>query len=1121
MRKKSRGRKSPCQRGLLFAAFLTLFLAAGIPSRAQSGDESVAAGTAFRVVKGQVVDRNQEPLVSVSVVVKGTKSGTVTDANGTFSLSVPTGERTLQFSYLGMLPRERRLRAGRGDIDLGRIILEEDRNSLSEVVVTGYQNIDRRHLTSAVSSVRMEDIRIPGATNLEQMLQGRVPDMVVTTNSGEINATPRLQIRGTSTIIGNREPLWVVDGIIVNDPVSLSPDVLNDPDYVNRIGNAISGLNPQDIDRLDVLKDAAATALYGTRAANGVIVITTKKGSVGRPMVSYSTTGTFRSRPYYTDRRMDLMNSKERIAFSQYLVSMHYIYPINMPMVGYEYALQNLYNGTYTEEQFQKEVQRMQTMNTDWFDLLARNSFSQDHNVSISGGSPKVRYYASMGYTDENDVVKGNDHRRYTANGKLDLALSEKLHLSFNLGGYLAKKGYPQVNAIDYAYNTSRAIPAYQDNGTYAYYKKNGTNNAGYLNFNILNELENGRQRQDVTGATVTANLHYAATEWLSINGILSASTSHTDREGYWGEQTFHAANLRKADYGVEPGAESLMPYGGELNTGRDKNNSYTARLQANFSKSFGAKAQHHLSAVLGGELNSNHYEAYSRIDRGYFQNRGKKFMNDVASKFTAYDAWLRSNVPTVIDNLTNLLSAYATTSYSYGDYFTLNANARFDGSNKFGRRSNEKLLPVWSVSGMTDLASILHLKREKGILSSLILKASYGEQGNMLDGQTSELVIRKGSISSYYNELYSMAAAFANPDLKWEQTRSSNFAVEGSLFDNRLMLGFEYYYKKTTDAFMSKEISDVNGYSSYVVNSGTITNRGYNLNITVIPLRNKDLYWSLSTSLSKVMNKMDTAPGADTYELANFLNGTAVVKGQPVGTFYSYKFTGLDPEDGGPMFDDGKDKKDELMSMNKYNTFTSVLTPSGRRDPNITGSINNTLSWKNFRLNVSLYYSLGAKTRLFRIFKDFVEGYTTEMNVNRDLLSAWRKPGDELTTNIPAVMGISSPGYGKYFRHWSSVYNYNGVKIADNAWTMFDYSDARVVSANYMKVQNVSLTYDFPVSWLSTCRLQRLAVTLGVTNLYTFCSSRLKGQTPTQSGFSEVQLSDIPAWTLGLNVRF
>lgn len=659
------------------------------------------------------------------------------------------------------------------------------------------------------------------------------------------------------------------------------------------------------------------------------------------------------------------------------------------------------------------------------------------------------------------------------------------------------------------------------DNGTYAFYKKNGTNNAGYLNYNILNELENSHQKQNVTGVTVTANLHYAATDWLSVNGILSASTSHTDREGYWGEKSFYAANLRKTDYGIEPGAESMMPYGGELNTGKDKNNSYTARLQFNFSKTLGENAMHHASAVLGGEANSNRYEAYSRIDRGYFQNRGKKFMNDISSNFTAYDAWLRSNVPTVIDNLTNLLSAYMTTSYSYGNYFTVNANARFDGSNKFGRRSNDKLLPVWSVSGMTDLANVFHLRDQKHILSSLILKASYGEQGNMLDGQTSELVIRKGSISSYYNELYSTAAAFANPDLRWEKTHSSNYAIEGSLFENRLMMGFEFYYKKTSGAFMSKEISDVNGYSSYVVNSGTITNRGYNINITAVPLRSKNLYWSLSASLSKVMNKMNTAPGADTYELSNFLNGTAIVKGQPVGTFYSYKFTGLDPEDGGPQFDDGSDRKDELKSMSKYDTFTSVLTPSGRRDPNVTGSINNTISWKGLRLDISLYYSLGAKTRLFHIFKDFVAGYTTEMNVNRNLLAAWYKPGDELLTNIPAVMGVSSPGYEKYFRHWSSVYNYTGVKLADNAWTMFDYSDARVVSTNYMKIQNVSLTYDLPISWLSACHLQRLAITLGVTNLYTFCSGKLKGQTPTQSGFSEVQLSDTPTWTLALNVRF
>ena len=1070
-----------------------------------------------KVVSGTVRDAEGNPLEGAGVYNKADNRGTITDMNGQFSLETSQDVATLTISYIGKQSLTCKAVKGKSL----KVTLKDDETMMSDVVVTGYQNIDRRHLTSAVSSVKMEDIQIPGVTNLTQMLQGKIPDMVVTTNSGELNSTPRLRIRGTSTIIGNREPLWVVDGIIVNDPVDLSPDVLNDPDYVNRIGNAISGINPQDIERLDVLKDAAATALYGTRAANGVIVITTKKGRTGKPQISYSATGTFRRRPHYTDKKINLMNSKERIQFSQELVSMHYLYPQNMPMVGYENALQNLYNGTYTPEQFQSEVQKMQTMNTDWFDLLSHNSFSQDHNLNVSGGSDKIRYYASLGYTNENDVIINNTNRRYTANSKLDITLSSKFQLTFNMSGYLSEKKYPQINTIDYAYNTSRAIPAYNADGTYSFYKKNGTNNAGYLNYNVLNELDNSHQKQSTTGVTMTANLRYAATDWLSINGILSTSATNTDQEGYWGEKTFYAANLRKCDYGMIPTSESLMPYGGELSTTKSKNKSYTARLQANFNKSFGEDRMHTVAAVIGGEANSNRYEAYASTERGYFLDRGKKFMSDISSDFTAYNNWLRQNTPYITDTQTNLLSAYLTASYSFRDWFTVNANTRYDGSNKFGSRSNEKLLPVWSVSGMADLANIFHLQEKWKPVNSLVLKASYGEQGNMLDGQTSELVITKGSMNGYYNELFSKVSAFANPDLKWEKTRSMNVAVEGSFLNNRLMLGFEYYHKKTTDAFMSKQISDVNGYSSYIVNSGIVVNKGYNVNITAVPIRTNDFYWSLSGSLSKVMNRMETAPGMDTYELSDFLNGTAIVKGQPVGTFYSYKFIGLDPEDGGPMFDDGEDMKDELKSMGKYDTFTTVLTPSGRRDPDITGSLNSTFSWKSWRLNLGLYYSLGAKTRLFRVFKDFVSGYSTEMNINRDLLNAWKKPGDENNTNIPSVMGVSSPGYSKYYRHWSSAYNYAGVKFADNAWTMFDYSDARVVSANYLKIQNISLTYEVPQAWLQTYKLQRLAVTLGATNLHTFCSSKLRGQTPTQSGFSEVQLSDTPTWTLGLTVNF
>lgn len=1085
--------------------------ATGTATAGKSGNVSVS---------GTVVDATGEPIIG-AVIKIGSNTQAVTDSGGRFGLSLAKGKpENLIVSYIG-LRDVKYFVSCKTDVAGIVIRMEADDHSLGEVVVTGYQNIDRRHLTSAVSSVSMDDIRIPGVTNLEQMLQGRIPDLVVTNNSGELNATPKIRIRGTSTIIGNREPLWVVDGIIVNDPVDLSPDVLNDPDYVNRIGNAITGLNPQDIERLDVLKDAAATALYGTRAANGVIVITTKKGRTGKPQVSYSATATVHKRPYYTDRKINLMNSKERVEFSQKLTRMHYIYPHDMPLVGYEYALQCLYNGTYTADEFQQAVQSMETQNTDWFDLLTRNSFSHDHNVNISGGSDKVRYYASLGYTNENDVIKDNNNNRYTANSKLDITITDKLQLSFNIGGYTSKKKYPQINTINYAYNTSRTIPAYNDDGTYSFYKRPSSDRNRFFNYNVLNELDNSFKKQNTTGATVTANLRYAPFNWLSFNGIASVSTSHTDQDGYWGENTYYAANLRYSELGEEPTAESLMPYGGELTTEKDKNKSYTVRLQANFNKTFGDEGVHGISAVVGGEANSNRYEAYVRTDRGYYLDRGKKFMADIPATFTAYDAWLRGNVPVITDNRTNLLSAYATVSYNYGDYFTINANGRYDGSNKFGRRSNDKLLPVWSVSGMTDLAAVLNLKDHTPWINSLVLKASYGEQGNMLDGQTSELVLRKGSVSAYYNELTSTASAFANPNLRWEKTHSSNFALEGSFLDNRLMVGFEYYYKKTTKAFMSKEISDVNGYSSYVVNSGDITNKGYNINVTAIPVKNKDWYWSVSASLSKIMNEMKTAPGSQTYSLSDFLNGTAVVKGQPVGTFWSYKFTGLDPEDGGPHFDDGEDIQDELKSMGRYETFTTVLTPSGRRDPDVTGSINSTLSWKNWRLNVSLYYSLGAKTRQFRLFDDFVSGYSSEMNVNRDLLKAWQKPGDENMTNIPAVMGQLSPGYDKYWRHWSSLYNYEGVKIADNAWTMFDYSDARVVSANYMKIQNISLTYELRAAWLAACHLQRLALTLGATNLHTFCSGKLKGQTPTQGGFTEVQLSETPTWTFGLNVIF
>ena len=395
-----------------------------------------------------------------------------------------------------------------------------------------------------------------------------------------------------------------------------------------------------------------------------------------------------------------------------------------------------------------------------------------------------------------------------------------------------------------------------------------------------------------------------------------------------------------------------------------------------------------------------------------------------------------------------------------------------------------------------------------------------------MLDDQTPELVIRKGNMNAYYDEMVSTAAAFANPDLKWEKTRSTNIGLEVSLLNNRLQLEAEYYYKRTTDAFLSKRISDINGFESYVVNSGTIVNKGFNFTVTATPVRLRNFYWIVSGNLSKIYNQIKTTPGAETYELDDFLSGAAVVQGQPVGTFYSYRFAGLSPVDGGPVFDDWEDRYNEISHADNYATYTRVLTPSGKREPDITGSFNNTFTYRQWRLAVTFLYNIGAKTRLFRLFDGLNgSGYSSEANVNRDLLNRWMKPGDELHTNIPAVIGQGNPAYWYYNMHWAqggdSQITWKGAHIADNAWQMYDYSDVRVVSADYLKLSTLSLTYELTRQQLKRLGLERLALTVSGYNLNTWCNSRLRGQTPTQGGFSQVQLSDTPSYTLGVTIDF
>lgn len=1095
-------------------------------------------------VTGTVVDTKGHPLPGVAVIIKGTTLGVSTDHEGKFAITLPDVEDIrLIFSFIGMRPEEIAY-AGQKEIN---VTLHEEATEIDEVVVTGYQVVDRRKNTSAVTSVKVEDIMIPSATSIDQMLQGRIPDLMVTTASGEVGVTPRMRIRGTSTLIGNREPLWVVDGIIVQDPVDIAPEELNDPDYINRIGNAIAGLNPQDIDRIDVLKDAAATALYGTKAANGVIVVTTKKGHIGKPIITYSNTLTLRQRPRYTDRNVNVMNSAERIQFSRELVASNYQYPSNMSYVGYEGLLRQLYAGEISQSKFEEEVAYLETVNTDWFDVLTSNSFSHQHTLSMTGGSEEGQYYASIGYSRDNDVIWDDNNERYTVVLNLDANLTPWLRASLGLNGNISGRKYYQkdLEPMEYAYKASRAIPLYDKNGEYYYYQKKAiTDNFTYYNYNILNELENSSYEQEGQSLTATANLQFDIRDWLNLDAIFSYSSSHTTIDGWWGEKTYHVAELRGTEYGVLPepaeevwddwyeewvteGGYSTLPYGGELSRQESNNRSWTMRVQANVNEYFGIDSQHNLNGAVGFEMSSTRYKQFDKTERGYYKDRGMSFVDNIdVELWPSYAQWLAENTPTITDSKTNTVSAYASLSYSYYNYFTANINGRIDGSNGFGDQSNDKLLPIWSASANWNLSE--HSWLDCKWMDMLRLKFSFGYQGNMLSDQTPVMIISKKPLDSYFNENVATVDRYPNPDLKWETTTSYNLGLEFTLFKNRLSFEGSLYWKHTKDAFMQKNISSINGVeeNSYTINGGDVDNNGYSIALTVSPVNTKDFRWTLSTSWSETFNKVNSKPDAQTYELDDFLNGTAIVEGEAVGTFYSYKFMGLSPVSGAPIFDDGGDNKEALYGLSKYDTYTRVLEPSGLRDPKISGSLNTTLRYKNFRLSGSFAYSLGNKVRLFGMYANAddvnnAEQIHPEYNVHKDYLKRWRHPGDELKTDIPAIISPSNPYYYNYTMHWSQRGNYEGEPIAESVWTMYDYGNHRVVSGNYLKCSNISMTYEFGERILSKLQLSRLALTLSATNLFTICAKELNGQAPTQTGFSTTQLSDRPTYSFGLTVSF
>lgn len=1118
--------------------------------------ETIQADQMLEGVVRDSVTGDPLPGASVSIMHSPGEGGgnrkwaTSSDKNGRFSLTAISG-RQLMVSFVGYKPYYSHI-SSEGLNTRMDVFLAPEQQSLKEVTVTnGYQQIDRRHLTSAITTLKAADIVVPGMFSIDNALEGRVPGLFVMNNSGAVGASPKIRIRGTSTLLASQEPVWVVDGVVVNDPVGINPQSINDLDFVNRLGNAISGLSPYNIEQIDILKDASATALYGVRAANGVIVITTKKGRAGAPVVNYSNSTTLTQRPRYSDRSINVMNSRERVDFSREALAAGVTYPLNTDLVGYEGALADFYANKINYDQFQSQVHRMETANTDWFKLITKDAISTQNNVSVSGGSEKITYFASLGAATQMGNIRGENVNQYSSLVKLNSRITPKLNWEFNLRNNVEKRKYvaTSVNALGYAYNSSRAISPYNPDGSLSYYRKFDAVTSDLYGFNILNEMKNSTDIANSSGVNLTTNFNYKFSPRLTATALFSYANNNIDDQVIYGEGTYYAATVRRSDYGVRPDPlKTLMPYGGEVRNNPVRNSSYLVRGQVNYNQPIGVRHRDRLDVLLGTEASSNAYKGIATVRRGYLPDRGKTYAPVDPLAFPAYAVWANStNVDVVTDRLTNLLSGYFSTSYTFNNKYILNFNARSDFSNKFGSRSREQFLPTWSVSGRWDIAEDLFKNSQQ--VNMLALRASYGYQGNMLDNQTPELIIKQGSLDPITQEYYSTIAYYPNPNLKWEKNGETNISLDFAVLKNKISGTVTYFYKKTKNAFLNKNVADINGVTSYTVNSGTIENRGIEVAFSFTPIsslnadgKKNGFSWRIDPQLGQVVNKLlakainnnglslsQGLTNPNSYK--SYLRGSQIIDEHAVNSFYSYRFAGLDAEKGYPVFK-GASAEDQkaYAGMTRDQVYQTVMAPSGNRIPTIQGGILNVFSYKQFALSINLTYSLGSKVRLAALYTgpNGPTGYVNNggilstavplpaQNVDRVFIERWRRPGDEQHTNIPGL--LSQTDFSKYTNDKSLG---NPWQYADNIWQMYDNADIRVASGNFLKIKTINFRYTLSDELVKRWKMKGASVILGGTNLYTFASKKLRGQDPEQSGFdpANIQLSPRPSYSFGIDV--
>ncbi|MBR1469814.1 MAG: SusC/RagA family TonB-linked outer membrane protein [Prevotella sp.] len=1060
-----------------------------------------------RVITGQVSDAD-EPLMAATVAVlddKGnTLNGTTTNLNGQFTLSVPSQATHLKVSYISYETQTVTLREG---VSHYAVSLRSDAKKVGEVVVTGYQKIDRRKLSAATTTINIDEESVGAVKNIDQALAGQIAGLAAMSTSGAPGAPLKLRIRGTASINGTQEPLWVLDGIPLDGTDIPAMEDLKDIDNIYQ--TSIAGLNPSDIETITVLKDAAATAIYGARAANGVIVITTKNGKVGKTSINFNAKMTYG--PKTDISRLNLLNSAQKIDLELALLASDFTFRENKGGVAKiisDAGLTNAYKqGGWNalSGEAQAAINQLRGIDTDWNDILFRSVFNQEYNLSVSGGSDRANYYTSVGYYDEQGNVTGVKNNRFNLAVKTNFKMNKRLTIGAsvfanqrNQRSYLTDyNGF--TNPVYYSRLANPYMTAYDAAGNYVYDTNVQGKEDSSLDFNIFEERANGSNKRKDQQLMAIFDAELKLMPGLKLTSQLGLQFDNYDISKYAGENTFAMRKEKLfATYAFPDGKRSILPDGGAHKVTEFHNYQWTWKAMAEFAKDWNKINE--IEVMLGTEV--RHAEARSLYSVAYgYDNRTLTSQPVIFPTETMAEQY-PLHQETHAENA--FVSWFATASYTLRHRYTLGGSIRFDGSDVFGVAKKYRYLPLYSVSGLWRVSEEPFMKRVKAV-NNLAIRASYGLQGNIdkntspyLIGTFDRVVIIPGNTETVIS-----AETAPNSKLRWEKTQNVNAGIDMAFLNNAITLSFDYYFRHSTDLIGMRMLPLETGFSSTTINWATMDNHGFEIALGTRNFDTRDFKWTTNLNLGFNKNKILRESVAE--------NATYPGReGYPVGAIFAYKTDGLDSE-GYPLFvgkDGQKLTAKEFLQLNNHGGSTltaeeqrNLYTYMGTSDPKVSGGFINHFEYRNWSLGINCLFNFGMKVRVQPSYSP--ANYDRGLNTNADILNRWTA---ENPTGQFARLMVSSDRPAEYIRY--SEYN------------LYNMLDTWVRSSNYFRCQSIRLGYKFPTSLIRRAGMSSVSLSLEARNLFVIASDYGNFLDPETMGNPYAQ--PIPkSFILGLNIGF